>query len=67
MSKELYDIIEKEELLKDNKKLCQYNYKQDIYNIINNVRDELADTTNNIGELTMIYKFAEILKKGFKQ
>lgn len=63
MSRELQDLIEKEEFVRDAIKLQKYRCNSKIIKLIDNIKDELADTTDDMGELSMIYKFAERLKE----
>lgn len=63
VSMELRNIIDKEELVKDAMKLQKYQDNDRMIRLIDKIKDELADTTDNMGELSMIYKFAERLKK----
>lgn len=63
MSTELYNLIEKEDLAKDAMKLQKYQDNSKMTRLIDKVKDELADTTDDMGELSMIYKFAERLKE----
>ena len=63
MSKELQDLIEKEELVRDAMKLQKYRCNSKIIKLIDNIKHELADTTDIMDELDYIYKFAEMLKE----
>jgi DNA mismatch repair ATPase MutS len=63
VSKELQDLIEKEELVRDAMKLQKYRCNSKIIKLIDNIKHELADTTDIMGELDYIYKFAEMLKE----
>lgn len=67
MSMELRNIIDKEELVKDTMKLQKYRCNSRTIRLIDKIKDELADTTDDMGELSMIYKFAEMLKKEIKE
>lgn len=60
---ELREIIDKEELVQDAIKLQKYSCNSKMIRLIDKVKDELADTTDSMGELDMIYKFAEKLKE----
>ena len=63
----LQALLDKEGLTEDSIKLHNYNSNNKIIKIIDKIKDELADTTDNMGELDMIYKFAEMLKEGIKE
>lgn len=63
MSRELQDLIEKEELIRDSMQLQKYRCNTRMIELIDEIKDELADTTWDMGELDMIYRFAEILKE----
>ena len=63
---ELRNIIDKEELVKDAMKLQKYQDNSRIIKLIDKIKDELADTTDDMGELSMIYKFAEKMKEEIK-
>lgn len=63
LSIELQKLIEKEELIKDAMKLQKYRSSSKFENLIDKVRDELADETDDMGKLSIIYKFAERLKE----
>lgn len=63
MSRELQDLIEKDALVRDAMKLQEYRYHSKVDKLIDKIRDELADTTDIMGELDYIYKFAEMLKE----
>ena len=54
---------DKEELEQDSIKLQEYRYNSKMVKLVDKVKDELADTTDNMGELDMIYKFAERMKE----
>ena len=66
MSTELYNLIEKEDLAKDAMKLQKYRDNSKMIRLIDKIKDELADTTDDMGELNMIYKFAERIKEEIK-
>ena len=66
MSMELRNIIEKEDLAKDAMKLQKYRDNSKMIRLIDKIKDELADTTDDMGELNMIYKFAERIKEEIK-
>lgn len=63
MSTELYNLIEKEDLAKDAMKLQKYRDNSKMIRLIDKIKEELADTTDDMGELSMIYKFAERVKE----
>ena len=63
MSIEFRNMIDKEELEQDSIKLQEYRYNSKMVKLVDKVKDELADTTDNMGELDMIYKFAERMKE----
>ena len=63
MSRELQDLIEKDELIRDAMKLQEYRCNTRMIELIDEVKNELADTTWDMEELDMIYRFAEILKE----
>ena len=63
MSRELQDLIDKEELVRDSMKLQKYRDNDKTIRSIDKIKNELADTTDDMGELSMIYKFAEKLKE----
>ena len=44
-------------------KLQKYSCNIKMIKLIDKIKDELADTTDNMGELDMIYKFAERMKE----
>ncbi|NLM03632.1 MAG: hypothetical protein GX214_01250 [Clostridiales bacterium] len=48
-------------------KLQKYRCNSRTIRLIDKIKDELADTTDDMGELSMIYKFAEMLKKEIKE
>lgn len=60
---ELRNIIDKEELVKDAMKLQEYSCNIKMIKLIDKIKDELADSTDDMGELSMIYKFAERMKE----
>ena len=63
MSMELRNTIDKEELVQDAMKLQEYSCNIKMIKLIDKIKDELADTTDNMGELDMIYRFAERMKE----
>ena len=63
MSMELRNTIDKEELVQDAMKLQTYRSNSKMIKLIDKTKDELADTTDDMGELDMIYKFAERVKE----
>ena len=63
MSRELQDLIEKEELVRDSMRLQRYRCNSKTIRLIDKIKDELADTTEIMGELDMIYRFAERMKE----
>lgn len=69
MCKELQDIIEREELILDSKKLTEYSNNTKIFEqIINEFRYEFISRYNDnddysIEIITAVYKFTEELKK----
>ena len=60
---ELRNIIDREELVRDSMRLQRYRCNSKTIRLIDKIKDELADTTDNMGELSMIYKFAERMKE----
>ena len=60
---ELRNTIDKEELVQDAMKLQTYRSNSKMIKLIDKTKDELADTTDDMGELDMIYKFAERVKE----
>lgn len=66
MSRELQDLIEKEELIRDAMKLQEYRCNSKIIKLIDSIKHELANTTDDMGELIYIYRFAEVLKERLK-
>ena len=63
MSMELRNTIDREELVQDAMKLQEYSCNIKMIKLIDKIKDELADTTDNMGKLDMIYKFAERMKE----
>ena len=63
MSMELRNTIDREELVQDAMKLQEYSCNIKMIKLIDKIKDELADTTDNMGKLDMIYKFAEKMKE----
>lgn len=63
VSTELQELIEREKLIQDAMKLERYRTNTKTVKKINKIRDELADETNELGELDYIYRFAEMLKE----
>ena len=63
MSRELQDLMEKEELVRDSMRLQRYRCNSKTIRLIDKIKDELADTTEIMGELDMIYRFAERMKE----
>ena len=59
----LQALLDKEGLTEDSIKLHNYNSNNKIIKIIDEIKSELADTTDDMGELSMIYKFAERIKE----
>lgn len=59
----LQALLDKEGLTEDSIKLHNYNSNNKIIKIIDEIKSELADTTDDMGELDMIYKFAERMKE----
>lgn len=59
----LQALLDKEGLTEDSIKLHNYNSNNKIIKLIDKIKDELADTTDDMGELGMIYKFAERVKE----
>jgi len=66
VSMELRNIIDKEELIKDTMKLQKYQDNDRMIRLIDKIKDKLADTTDDMGKLDIIYKFAEMLKEEIK-
>ena len=60
---ELRNTIDREELVQDAMKLQEYSCNIKMIKLIDKIKDELADTTDNMDELDMIYKFAERVKE----
>ena len=60
---ELRNTIDREELVQDAMKLQEYSCNIKMIKLIDKIKDELADTTDNMGKLDMIYKFAERMKE----
>jgi len=58
----LQALLDKEGLTEDSIKLHNYNSNNKIIKIIDEIKSELADTTDDMSELDMIYRFAEKLK-----
>ena len=63
---EFRDLIDKEELVRDSMRLQKYRDSDKTIRLIDKIKDELADTTEIMGELDMIYRFAEMLKEGIE-
>lgn len=63
MSKELQDLIEKEALIQDAMKLQEYRSNSKFERLIDETLHELAVQTDDMTELTALYKFAEKLKE----
>lgn len=63
VSMELRNTIDKEELAQDAMKLQEYSCNIKMIKLIDKIKSELADTTDDMGELSMIYKFAERIKE----
>ena len=63
MSKELQDLIEKEALIQDAMKLQEYRSNSKFERLIDEILHELAAQTDDMTELTALYKFAEKLKE----
>lgn len=58
----LQALLDKEGLAEDSIRLHNCNSNNKIIKIIDEVKSELADTTDDMSELDMIYRFAEKLK-----
>lgn len=63
---ELRNTIDREELAQDAMKLQKYQGNDKMIRLIDKVKNKLADTTDDMGELSMIYKFAEKMKEEIK-
>ena len=66
VSMELRNIIDKEELIKDTMKLQKYQDNDRMIRLIDKIKDKLADTTDDMGKLDIVYKCAEMLKEEIK-
>ena len=47
-------------------KLQKYQDNDRMVRLIDKIKDKLADTTDDMGKLDIIYKFAEMLKEEIK-
>jgi len=63
---ELRNTIDSEELAQDAMKLQKYQGNDKMIRLIDKVKNKLADTTDDMGELSMIYKFADKMKEEIK-
>ena len=67
MSRELQDLIEKDELVQDAMRLQEYRCHTKTDKKIDEIRNELADEVgNDMEKLDIIYQFAEKLKKALE-
>ncbi len=63
VSMELQKLIDKEKLVQDAMKLERYKCEDKTLRLIDEVRNELANETDDMTEITTIYQFAETLKE----